>query len=50
MTDQQIGVVLEKGTGPNGEALRPPTHTYHMKREDARAVIAYLKSLPRAQR
>jgi len=50
MTDQQIEVVLEKGTGPNGEALRPPMHTYHMKREDARAVIAYLKSLPRAQR
>lgn len=50
MTDQQIEIVLEKGTGPNGEPLRPPMHTYHLKREDARAVIAYLKSLPRAQR
>jgi mono/diheme cytochrome c family protein len=39
--------VLEKGTGPHGENLRPPMHIYHMKHEDAKAIIAYLSSLPR---
>jgi hypothetical protein len=38
--------VLEKRTGPLGELLRPPMHVYHMKPEDAKAIIAYLKSLP----
>jgi mono/diheme cytochrome c family protein len=46
MTDAQAETVLEKGTGPESETLRPPMHTYHMTREDARAIIAYLKSLP----
>jgi mono/diheme cytochrome c family protein len=45
-TDQQALTVLEKGTGPNGEVLRPPMHIYHMKDPEARAIIAYLKSLP----
>ena len=45
-TDPQMEKVLEQGTGPNGEALRPPMHIYHMNRQDARAIIAYLKSLP----
>jgi hypothetical protein len=47
-TDAQMERVLEKGTGPAGEALRPPMHIYHMKSEDAKAIIAYLKSLPRS--
>jgi hypothetical protein len=46
MTDQQAERVLEEGMGPEGEALRPPMHIYHMHREDAKAIIAYLKSLP----
>jgi mono/diheme cytochrome c family protein len=46
-TDAQMERVLEQGTGPEGEALRPPMHTYHLSREDARAIIAYLRSLPR---
>ena len=45
-TDAQVERVLEKGMGPNGEALRAPMHIYHMQRQDARAIIAYLKSLP----
>jgi mono/diheme cytochrome c family protein len=45
-TDQQAEKVLEDGTGHNGEALRPPMHTYHMSPPDARASVAYLKSLP----
>ena len=45
-TDAQAEKVLEDGTGPNGEPLRPPMHIYHMSPPDARAIVAYLKSLP----
>jgi len=45
-TESQVEKVLEDGTGPNGEALRPPMHIYHMSPPDARAIAAYLKSLP----
>lgn len=45
-TEAQVERVLEDGTGPNGEALRPPMHIYHMSPADARAIAAYLKSLP----
>jgi mono/diheme cytochrome c family protein len=38
--------ILEKGIGANGETIRPPMHIYHMKHEDAVAIIAYLRSLP----
>jgi hypothetical protein len=41
--------ILEKGTGPEGEEIRPPMHIYHMNHADAKAIIAYLKSLPRTQ-
>jgi mono/diheme cytochrome c family protein len=45
-TDVQAEKVLEDGTGPNGEELRPPMHIYHLSPPDARAIVAYLKSLP----
>jgi mono/diheme cytochrome c family protein len=45
-TNAQAERILEQGTGPEGEVLRPPMHTYHLNREDARAIIAYLRSLP----
>lgn len=45
-TEAQMEKVLEDGTGPNGEPLRPPMHIYHMSPPDARAIAAYLKSLP----
>jgi mono/diheme cytochrome c family protein len=45
-TEAQAEKVLEDGTGPNGEELRPPMHIYHMAPVDARAIVAYLKSLP----
>jgi len=45
LSEQQGERVLEKGTGPEGETLRPPMHIYHMTHEDAKAIIAYLKSL-----
>ena len=47
LSDEQMETVLEKGTGPQGETLRPPMHTYHLHPTDAKAIIAYLKSLPR---
>ena len=47
LTDAQVETVLEKGTGPEGETLRPPMHIYHMHPADAKAIMAYLKSLPR---
>jgi hypothetical protein len=45
-TDVEMERVLEKGIGPQGKALRPPMHIYHMTPQDAKAIIAYLKSLP----
>jgi hypothetical protein len=47
LTQEQVERVLEKGMGPQGETLRPPMHIYHMKHADAKAIIAYLNSLPR---
>jgi mono/diheme cytochrome c family protein len=38
--------ILEKGVGANDEAIRPPMHIYHLKHEDAVAIVAYLRSLP----
>src|SRR5215469_15803735 len=46
LTDAQASNVLERGMGPEGEALRPPMHTYHMAHDDAQAIIAYLRTLP----
>jgi mono/diheme cytochrome c family protein len=46
LTDAQLATVLEKGIGPEGEDLRPPMHIYHMHHDDAKAIIAYLKTLP----
>jgi mono/diheme cytochrome c family protein len=44
-TDAQAETVLEKGVGPNGIAIHPPMHIYHMNHADAQAVVAYLRSL-----
>lgn len=45
-TDAQGEDVLERGIGPNGLAIQPPMHIYHMNQADAQAVMAYLRSLP----
>jgi mono/diheme cytochrome c family protein len=50
LSEEQGERVLEQGTGPEGEVLRPPMHIYHMNHEDAKAIIAYLKTLPEAAR
>ena len=49
-TEEQGERILEKGIGPEGEELRPPMHIYHLNHADAKAIIAYLKSLPRGDR
>ncbi|HUL34397.1 MAG TPA: cytochrome C [Candidatus Eisenbacteria bacterium] len=48
LTDEEVERVLERGIGPEGETLRRPMHIYHMTHEDAKAIVAYLNSLPRA--
>jgi mono/diheme cytochrome c family protein len=45
-TDAQGEDILERGIGPNGLAIQPPMHVYHMNQADAQAVMAYLRSLP----
>lgn len=47
-TDAQAETILEKGVGPNGLAIQPPMHIYHMNHADSTAIIAYLRSLPAA--
>ncbi|MGB7436432.1 MAG: hypothetical protein WBR26_06760 [Candidatus Acidiferrum sp.] len=46
-SEEEAERVLEKGIGPEGETLRPPMHIYHMSHADAKAIVAYLNSLPR---
>jgi hypothetical protein len=47
LTEEQAERVLEKGIGPQEENLRPPMHIYRMKHTDAKAIVAYLNSIPR---
>lgn len=44
-TEEQGEKILEQAIGPNGLPLRQPMHQYHLKHEDAVAIIAYLKTL-----
>jgi len=43
--DAEIITLLTTATWRDGQAPRPPMPRFHMKREDAEAVVAYLKSL-----
>jgi mono/diheme cytochrome c family protein len=45
-SDADATNILENGTGANGETIRPPMHIYHLSHADARAIVAYLRSLP----
>jgi Cytochrome c len=45
-TEDQGEKILEQGIGPNGLPIRAPMHDYHLKHEDAVAIIAYLRTLP----
>ena len=48
LSDEQMERVLEKGESANGREIQPPMHIYHLSHSDAQAIIAYLRSLPRA--
>jgi len=43
--DAEVITLLTTATWRDGKAPRPPMPRFHMKREDAEAVVAYLKSL-----
>lgn len=47
-TEAQGEKILEQGIGPNGLPIRQPMHNYHLSHEDAVAIIAYLRTLPRS--
>jgi len=50
-TDAQIVRALQTGVGPTGTALRPPMPQFRLSKEDAEAIVAYLKTLkPAAKR
>jgi mono/diheme cytochrome c family protein len=48
-TDEQFVHFLETGAKPDGTHARPPMPQFRMNEEDARAVVAYIKTAPRAQ-
>jgi mono/diheme cytochrome c family protein len=48
MNDEQFAHFLQTGEKPDGSRARLPMPQFRMNSEDARAVVAYVKSLPRA--
>ena len=44
-TDEEIVTLLVTGARPDGRSPRPPMPEFHLKPADARAVVAYLRSL-----
>jgi len=45
-TEEEAVRLLTRGITRGGSPPRPPMQQFHMTTEDARAVVAYLKSLP----
>lgn len=46
-TDEQFVTLLSTGIARTGQPPRPPMPQFHMQRQDAESVLAYLKSLKR---
>ena len=44
-TEEQLVTLLTTGARPTGERPKPPMPPFRMTREDAEAVVAYLRSL-----
>lgn len=44
-TDEQAVTLFTKGTKPDGQMPRPPMPQFRLTDDDARAVVAYLRSL-----
>lgn len=47
-TDAQFESFLQDGVRPDGSHTRPPMPQFRLNAEDARAVVAYIKTLPTA--
>jgi mono/diheme cytochrome c family protein len=47
-TEEQFIAFLQTGVRPDGSQPRPPMPPYRLNEEDARAVSAYIRSLPAA--
>jgi mono/diheme cytochrome c family protein len=45
-TDEQFIAFLQTGVRPDGSHPRPPMPPYRLNEDDARAVNAYIRSLP----
>jgi cytochrome c553 len=48
-TEEQFVSFLQTGVRPDGSHPLPPMPPYRLNDEDARAVAAYIATLPRAQ-
>jgi mono/diheme cytochrome c family protein len=48
-SEAQLASFLQTGVRPDGTSPRPPMPPYRMNEEDARAVAAYISTMPRAQ-
>lgn len=48
-TEEQFIAFLQTGVRPDGSTPRPPMPPYRLNEEDARAVAAYIATLPRAE-
>lgn len=48
-TDEQFVAFLQTGVRPDGSHPRPPMPPYRLNEEDAQAVAAYIRSLPRGE-
>lgn len=47
-TDEEFVAFLQTGVRPDGSHPRPPMPPYRLNEDDARAVAAYIATLPRA--
>ncbi len=47
-TDEQFAAFLQTGVRPDGSMTRPPMPQFRLNEEDARAVVAYIKTVPPA--
>lgn len=47
-TDAQFEHFMQTGEKPDGTQARPPMPQFRVNAEDARAIVAYIKSLPTA--
>lgn len=48
-TEEQLASFLQTGLRPDGSQARPPMPQFRLHDDDARAVAAYISTVPRAQ-